>query len=169
MKELVLIRHAKSSWKDTSLNDFDRPLNKRGKNDAPKMAKFLRKMIRNSPDLIISSPSKRTKLTLDFFLKEFDLEKSKDDNIIFEESIYEAPYTNLLKVIKNINEDKNIVFLFGHNPGLNDLTNYLIGNFKENIPTSGILKINFDINLWSEIEENSGKLEFFKYPKILDI
>lgn len=169
MKELVLIRHAKSSWKDTSLNDFDRPLNKRGKNDAPKMAKFLRKMIGHSPDLIISSPSKRTKLTLDFFLKEFDLEKSKDDNIIFEESIYEAPYTNLLKVIKNINEDKNIVFLFGHNPGLNDLTNYLIGNFKENIPTSGILKINFDINLWSEIEENSGKLEFFKYPKILDI
>ncbi len=169
MKELVLIRHAKSSWKDTSLNDFDRPINKRGKNDAPKIAKFLRKMIVNSPDLIISSPSKRTKLTLEFFLKEFDLEKSKDDNIIFEESIYEAPYTNLLKVIKNINENKNIVFLFGHNPGLNDLTNYLIGNFKENIPTSGILKINFDINLWSEIEENSGKLEFFKYPKILDI
>ncbi|WP_198306235.1 SixA phosphatase family protein [Arcobacter vandammei] len=165
MKELILIRHAKSSWKDTSLKDFDRPLNKRGEKDAPFMAKILKRLIK-SPDLIISSPSKRTKLTLDFFIKEF---KYKNEEIIFDKSIYEAPYINLLKVIKNIDNKNKIAFLFGHNPGLNDLTNYLIDNFTENIPTSGILKINFDVKSWENIEEKSGNLEFFKYPKMLSI
>ncbi len=165
MKELVLIRHAKSSWSDINLSDFDRPLNKRGKKNAPFMAKILKELVKN-PDFIISSPSKRTKSTLNYFIKEFDIKK---DKIIYDKSIYEAHFSNILKSIKEIKKENNIIFVIGHNPGLNELTNYLIGNFKDNIPTCGILKIVFDINSWDEIEENSGKLEFFKYPKMLII
>src|SRR5574344_281420 len=164
MKELILIRHAKSSWKDSSLKDFDRPLNKRGEKNAPKMAKILRKLVK-TPDLIISSPSKRTKQTLNYFVDEFNYK----NKIIFEDSIYEAPYSNILKIIQNINKKYNIVFLICHNPGLNDLVDFLLENFDENIPTIGLVKINFNVNSWDKIEKNSGNLEFFKYPKMLDI
>lgn len=163
MKSLVLIRHAKSSWSNPLLDDFDRPLNKRGIKNAPFMAKMLRKK-ELKPDLIISSPSIRTKDTLDFFIKEFDYKKE----IIFEKSIYEAPFENLLKVIKNIDDKHKTIFLFGHNPGLNDLTGFLLGEFKENIPTCGVLKIDFDTSKWEDIKEKIGILEFFIYPKMFE-
>lgn len=161
MKELILIRHAKSSWKDSSLDDFDRPLNKRGKENAPFMAKRLKEKGLN-PDLIISSPSLRTKLTLEYFLKEFNYKK----DVVFENSIYEAPYENLLNVIKNVPNSVNQLFFIGHNPGLNDLSDFLLGEFYENIPTSGVLKIVFYTDSWKEISKNNSKLEFFEYPKM---
>ncbi|MGJ0455304.1 histidine phosphatase family protein [Aliarcobacter cryaerophilus] len=163
MKELILIRHAKSSWSNPLLEDFERPLNKRGAKNAPFMAKILKQKEVN-PDLIISSPSKRTKDTLDFFIKEFDFK----NEIIFEESIYEAPFENILKVLKNIDDRYKTIFLFGHNPGLNDLVAFLLGSFKENIPTSGVLKINFDIKKWENLKEKIGILEFFIYPKMFN-
>ncbi|MCG3720172.1 histidine phosphatase family protein, partial [Aliarcobacter butzleri] len=128
MKKLVLIRHAKSDWSNPFLDDFLRPLNKRGKKNAPLMAKVLKeKNIR--PDLIILSPSLRTKQTLEYFIKELNY----NDEVRFEESIYEAPYENLLKVIKDIPNIHKIVFLIGHNPGLCDLTNFLVDKSFENI------------------------------------
>ena len=160
MKELILIRHAKSSWSNPLLEDFERPLNKRGAKNAPFMAKILKQKELN-PDLIISSPSKRTKDTLDFFIKEFDYKRE----IIFEESIYEAPYINILKVIKNIDDKHKTIFLFGHNPGFNDLTDFLLGRFEDNIPTCGVLKINFDTNYWKNISKDNSKLIFFNFPK----
>ena len=160
MKELILIRHAKSSWSNPLLEDFERPLNKRGAKNAPFMAKILKQKEVN-PDLIISSPSKRTKDTLDFFIKEFDYK----GEIIFEESIYEAPYINILKVIKNIDDKHKTIFLFGHNPGFNDLTDFLLGRFEDNIPTCGVLKINFDTNYWKNISKDNSKLIFFNFPK----
>ena len=117
-----------------------------------------------NPDLIISSPSKRTKDTLDFFIKEFDYK----GEIIFEESIYEAPYINILKVIKNIDDKHKTIFLFGHNPGFNDLADFLLGRFEDNIPTCGVLKLNFNISKWEDIKEKIGILEFFIYPKMFD-
>ena len=160
MKELILIRHAKSSWSNPLLEDFERPLNKRGAKNAPFMAKVLKQKEVN-PDLIISSPSKRTKDTLDFFIKEFDYK----GEIIFEESIYEAPYINILKVIKNIDDKHKTIFLFGHNPGFNDLADFLLGKFEDNIPTCGVLKINFDTNYWKNISKDNSKLIFFNFPK----
>lgn len=160
MKELILIRHAKSSWSNPLLEDFERPLNKRGAKNAPFMAKVLKQKEVN-PDLIISSPSKRTKDTLDFFIKEFDYK----GEIIFEESIYEAPYINILKVIKNIDDKHKTIFLIGHNPGLNDLSNFLLGEFKDNIPTCGTVKIDFDVKSWKDIGKENSKLVFFEFPK----
>lgn len=161
MKELILIRHAKSSWKNLSLDDFLRPLNKRGRRDAPFMAKKLKSLI-EKPDLIISSPSIRTKITLDSFLKEFDYK----DEIIFDKSIYEAPLENLLNSLKNSDNSSRTIFLIGHNPSFNSLADYLLGGFNENIPTSGIVKMTLDINSWSDLKENCGSLEFFIYPKM---
>jgi len=160
MKKLILIRHAKSDWSDPLLDDFDRPLNKRGLKDAPFMAKLLRKKGLN-PDLIISSPSLRTKLTLEFFIKEFDYK----NEVIFERLIYEAPYKNLLKIIKNVEKKYKTLFLVAHNPSLNDLANFLLGNFEENIPTCGIVQIDFDVKNWSDISKENAKLIFFEYLK----
>lgn len=161
MRELILIRHAKSDWSNPLLDDFERPLNKRGEKNAPFMAKILKKEIQK-PDLIISSPSFRTKLTLEYFLKEFEYK----GEVIFEKSIYEAPFENLLKVIKNIDDKYKTIFLIGHNPGLNDLANFLLGSFEDNIATSGVLKIDFDTNSWKNISKDNSKLIFFKYPKM---
>ncbi|HAC70737.1 MAG TPA: phosphohistidine phosphatase [Arcobacter skirrowii] len=163
MRELILIRHAKSDWSNPLLDDFERPLNKRGSKNAPFMAKILKKEIQK-PDLIISSPSFRTKLTLEYFLKKFEYK----GEVIFEKSIYEAPFENLLKVIKNVDDKYKTIFLIGHNPGLNDLANFLLGSFEDNIPTSGVLKIDFDTNSWKNISKDNSKLIFFKYPKMFE-
>jgi len=161
MKTLILIRHAKSCWDNPSLEDFLRPLNKRGKKDAPLMAQKLKdKQI--IPDLIISSPSIRTEQTLGYFLEKFNSNKK----VIFDENIYEAPYENLLQIIRQIDNLHKTIFLIGHNPGLNNLVNSLIDNFINNIPTTGIVRIDFDTGSWKEINRSNSKLIFFEYPKM---
>ncbi|WP_152633360.1 SixA phosphatase family protein [Aliarcobacter butzleri] len=160
MKKLVLIRHAKSDWSNPFLDDYLRPLNKRGKKNAPLMAKLLKeKNIR--PDLIISSPSIRTKQTLEYFIKKLNY----NDEVKLEESIYEAPYENLLKVIKDIPNIHKILFLIGHNPGLCDLTNFLVDKSFENVPTCGIVEIDFDVKNWKDISKENSNLISFEYPK----
>lgn len=160
MKKLVLIRHAKSDWSNPFLDDFLRLLNKRGEKNAPLMAKVLKeKNIR--PDLIISSPSLRTKQTLEYFIKKLNYK----DEVKLEESIYEAPYENLLKVIKDILNIHKTVFLMGHNPGLCDLTNFLVDKSFENIPTCGVVEIDFDVKNWKDISKENSNLISFEYPK----
>jgi len=160
MKKLVLIRHAKSDWANPLLDDFDRPLNKRGLKNAPFMAKLLKEK-GLTPDLIVSSSSLRTKLTLDFFIREFDYK----GEVIFERLIYEAPYKNLLKIIKNIEKKYKTLFLVAHNPSLNDLADFLLRSFEENIPTCGVVEIDFDVENWSDISKDNAKLICFEYPK----
>ncbi|MFY4856916.1 SixA phosphatase family protein [Aliarcobacter butzleri] len=160
MKKLVLIRHAKSDWSNPLLEDFLRPLNKRGEKNAPFMAKILEKKD-IKPDLIISSPSIRTKQTLEYFIKQLNYK----DEVRFEESIYEAPYENLLKVIKDIPNIYKTVFLIGHNPGLCDLTNFLVDKSFENIPTCGIVEIDFNVKNWKDISKENSNLISFEYPK----
>lgn len=158
--KLFLIRHAKSSWEDLTLEDFLRPLNKRGVKDASFMAKLLKEK-NIKPDLIICSPSVRTKLTSEFFIKELDFE----NEIIFEKAIYEAPFEKLKKVLNNIDDKYKTIFLIGHNPGLCDLANSLCKDYFENIPTCGIVEIDFDTNSWKNIQKENSKLICFEYPK----
>lgn len=150
MKTLYLVRHGKSSWKDLSLKDFDRPLNKRGKKDAPFMAELLKeKGIR--PDIIISSPAKRARKTAEEFAKAL-----KVGNIVFDEKIYYEDESDLLKIIDKAAKKHDTVFIFGHNPTLTDTANSLIEEEKiDNIPTTGIAIINLE----------SKKLIGFEYPK----
>lgn len=160
MRQLILIRHAKSSWSNPSLDDFDRPLNKRGKRDVPFMARLLSgKNIH--PDIIISSPAKRTKLTALEFAKQLGIESNA---IQWNDKLYLASLTTLLKILKKLDDNVKIVLLVGHNPGLTDLHNFLCKQEIDNIPTCGIVSMKTD-KKWSEISSKYFELDFFEYPK----
>ncbi len=159
MKKLYIIRHAKSNWNDSGLSDFERPLNKRGEKDAPFMAKKLKEK-GVSADIIISSPAIRAKTTAVIIAKELLLSKK----IVYDENIYEASSDILFEIIKNIDNTHNSAILFGHNPGLNMLMDSLV-NVYDNIPTCGVVEIEFKCEKWSEISALNSKLISFNYPK----
>ena len=161
MKTLILIRHAKSSWDDPLMEDFDRPLNDRGKKNAPFMGKILKKE-NILPDLIISSPAKRAITTARKMAEEIGYPK---DKIQIESRIYESSVKDLLQIINSIHNDYKRVFLFGHNPTLTDFLNYLTDAGIGNIPTCGVAQIEFPFNLWNEISRETGVLKRFEYPK----
>ena len=161
MKYLYLIRHAKSSWKDLSLRDYDRPLNSRGKRDAPFMGQKLHEL-NFIPDYVISSPAKRAKLTAIEICNAISYPLNE---IIWEQKIYGASCSCLLNIMTNINGDKKTVCIFGHNPTLTDFCNYLSGSDIYNIPTCGIAEISFDTDHWSNISKELGELKRFDYPK----
>jgi len=161
MKTLYLARHAKSYWKDQSIPDFDRPLNNRGKRDAPFMGKVLNdKKIK--PNLIISSPAKRTKKTAIEIAAKIGYPEKK---ILFNEDLYEASSNTIIKVLNKIDERYNSVMIFGHNPGLTVLNNQVSNNYIDNIPTCGIVALQLD-KKWSELNKNTCKFLFFEYPKL---
>ncbi len=160
-KKLFLIRHAKSSWEDSSLSDTERPLNNRGMLDAPFMAKLLRKK-EFKIDAIYTSHALRAVKTAEYFSKELKLSKEK---IIIDEKIYEARIRELSCVVNNISEDYSSVIIIGHNPGLTSFANFLGDKYIDNIPTCGIVGFEFNMNLWKEIERGEGKIFLFEYPK----
>lgn len=161
MKKLFLIRHAKSSWDDQGLTDFERPLNKRGMRDAPFMAELLKKE-KIKPDIFISSPAVRAFSTAEKFAEELDF---PIDKILVEKSIYLCGIKELESIVQGISDRYNIVFLFGHNPGLTDYANHIGDEFIINIPTCGIVGIEFDLKSWRSIERGSGKTFLFEFPK----
>ena len=159
MKKLYLIRHAKSSWKDLTLSDFDRPLNKRGKRNAPFMAKRL-KQKNTIPDIIISSPAKRAKKTAQAIAEELN-----HQNIIYDKKIYDSHFDTIDSIVKSLDDKLDIVFLVGHNPSLNTFVeDYL--DFWDNIPTCGIIAVEFTTNSWKKIAYDNANLLSFEYPKM---
>jgi phosphohistidine phosphatase len=161
MKRLTLIRHAKSSWKYPKLADSDRPLNKRGKHDAPMMGGRLAAR-KQFPDLIISSPAKRAILTAQAIAKELGY---SPDKIREKKRVYLASVEELIGVINKIDDKYNHVMLFGHNPGFNELSLYLTGHKVENIPTCGVFCIDFGIGSWKEVAMGKGRFVYFDFPK----
>ncbi len=163
MKRIYIIRHAKSSWSDLSLDDFDRPLKKRGKEDIKNIAQWLKKE-GIKPDKVISSPAKRAVKTLKILETVLNIKK----NIInFDKNIYEAHVGYLIKMIEKLDNRYNNVFIIGHNPSLSELSEYFTDTIITNIPTSGVMAIEFEIKKWSEIKNKKGKILFFIYPKKL--
>jgi len=160
MKTLILLRHAKSSWDFPQLNDYDRPLNDRGKRDAPRMAKWLSTQDVEF-DSIISSGAERAKNTAIAFQAILNIPMKIDDQL------YHAGKSKLLNIIKQTDNTVNSLLLVSHNPGLNDLADYLLSGFPDNIPTTGIVSLNLDIKKWSEISSKNISLHFFQYPKNL--
>ncbi len=161
MKTLYIIRHAKSSW-DGIEDDFDRPLNSRGKSNAPMMGHVLfNKNIK--PDLIISSPALRAKTTALLIAKEIGYDK---DSMIFNETIYESSTQNIIDIINHISDEVDSLAIVGHNPALTDVINVLSGSGRlDNLPTMGVFAVKFDLNSWKEVNYNSGEPLFFEYPK----
>jgi phosphohistidine phosphatase len=161
MKVLILVRHAKSSWDDPGMTDKERPLSNRGKRDAPEMGERLKKQ-GIIPALMICSPAKRAKSTAKKFAKQLSYPKEK---IRIEEGIYEGSQEDLLVLIKNLQTNPDSVMVFGHNPVITEFANALSGINIHNIPTCGVVSIQFDINEWQQIDYKKGKLVFFDYPK----
>ncbi len=160
-KRLYLIRHAKSSWKDMNLSDFDRPLNKRGQKDAPFMGERLHKY-KVKPDLILASPANRALKTAKLIAKEVHYKK---ENIKQDKRIYGADVPELLEIIRMTDNQYDNIFLIGHNPGLTLLAEYFSGLQVQNIPTCGIFCVEFQVGSWKHIEEKRGALVFFDFPK----
>jgi len=164
MKKLIIIRHCKSSWSDLSLNDFDRPLNNRGVQDGNLMSKELSKKIDNV-DLLISSSSKRTRLTADFFIESIKINK-----ISFIDDLYHSSSENIINKLKKISNTHESIMLIGHNPGLTDLVNKLTSINLYNLPTCGVAIVNLNIKNWDLIKNFSeNDLEWMKFPKQLKL
>ncbi len=164
MKLLILVRHAKSDWEDNTVKDFDRELSSRGNRTAPKMANHL-KNDGFAPDLIISSPAQRAKSTTQHIVEQLDFDT---DKLLFEEDVYDASVRVLLRIINELPDNCNTVALVGHNPGLTYLSELITGEEIGNIPTFGVVKINFDFDNWNLVSQDSGNLDNFIYPKMFD-
>lgn len=161
MKKLLLLRHAKSSWEDTTLPDFERPLNERGQRAAPLVGKFMRER-QLRPELVISSPAKRTRETIALVLDAAQLATETR----YDERIYEATLARLLEVVSQIEDEKREVMLVGHNPGFENLLERLTGENKR-MPTAALALIRLDAEKWSEAAAKGGRLEWLVKAKEL--
>jgi phosphohistidine phosphatase len=157
MKTLILLRHAKSSWDFPDLSDHDRPLNNRGKKDAPLMAEVLKKK-NIAIDLIISSTSKRTMETAKVFANTLNLK------IIEDRKLYLASELDIKRIINEIDEQYNNVILVGHNPGMMNLINRVSNARIDNLPTSGMLGLSIKEN-WENFGTEICEILFFEFPK----
>jgi phosphohistidine phosphatase len=161
MKTLLLIRHAKSSWEQAGQSDIDRPLNDRGKKDAPEMAKRLKeKGIRI--DRFISSPAKRARATAKYFAKEYDVKK---DDIRLVEELYMASPAAFAEAIAMLDNDHDTVALFAHNPGISEFAATLTEVKVDDMPTCAVFAVQVDTGSWSDFNQAEKKFLFFDYPK----
>lgn len=161
MKTLLLIRHAKSSWDDPSLSDFDRTLTERGKSDAKMMAKRIKEQSIDI-DSFVASPAKRAKKTAKIFMKKF--KKDVEDMLLIPD-LYEASVGNFYATIENLEDTKNVVAVFAHNPGITEFVNSLQCSPVYNMPTCAVFALKIITNQWKDFREAEKQFLFFDYPK----
>jgi len=160
MKNLIIIRHAKSSW-EHQVSDFDRPLKNRGIKDAKLIVDHVKNKI-FIPDLILCSDSKRTISTAKIFIKNLDFQ---DAELQFRHDLYAFSVGNLIEKIKDCNDSVNNLMLFGHNHAITDFTNTFGSRHFENVPTCGLVHLRFNIDSWKNL--NKGETIFSIFPKDL--
>jgi phosphohistidine phosphatase len=161
LKSLLVVRHAKSSWEWDDLNDFERPLNERGKRDAPVMAQRLL-AASAVPDLLLSSPAKRARKTALLFAKEFGM---PEEGILFKSELYHAPVEVFYEVIHKMDDQVNTLAVFSHNPGITAFVNEFTPVKVDNMPTCGIYAIRIKAERWSDFRKADKDFWFFDYPK----
>jgi len=161
MKQIFLIRHAKSSWEQPGLADHDRPLNERGKRDAPFMAQLLCSSGLRV-DGMVSSTAKRARKTAREFARAYGHKKSF---IQLEESLYHAYPVEITRLVRRLPEEWNTVLLFGHNPGFTDLSNLFLGDYIDNVPTCGVVGASSEVNSWADWKPERARRHLFYYPK----
>ncbi len=159
MKQLFLIRHAKSDW-STSLSDYYRPLNKRGLTDAPKMGKRIHGLFGN-PDVIISSGAKRAFHTAELFVQELDFDIKK---IHRNDQLYHASSENIIEVIQGIDEQYEMAMLFSHNPGISQ-TVYSLTDHYIDMKTACVVGIKKDTNSWQDFRPGTCHVFTHIFPK----
>jgi phosphohistidine phosphatase len=163
MKQLFIIRHAKSSWDIGVLNDFDRSLNQRGHTDAPAMAKRL--IDKNiAIDLFVSSTAKRAFTTAAYFAEAFH----KEEKVILKvDELYHAMPAVFYKTIGGLSNEFNSVALFSHNPGITEFVNELTKTQIDDIPTCGIFAVSVHCQSWGDFKSAKKEFLFFDYPKAI--
>ncbi|HLL75148.1 MAG TPA: histidine phosphatase family protein [Pyrinomonadaceae bacterium] len=162
MKTLLLLRHAKSSWKVADQPDFERPLNGRGEKSAPLMGRYLRKQ-KIEPNLILCSPAERARQTAALFTEAAGL----DSELRYDERIYEASALRLLEVVAQADESADTVLLVGHNPGFEELLSLLTGEVRL-MPTASLAKIDMSVDKWGKVKEQTGRLDWLVRPRDLE-
>lgn len=160
MKELIVVRHAKSDWGDSSIDDHDRPLNSRGESTAPKMAQLLADKLQQEGaivDAMVTSTALRAKTTAKFFVdaldfSEADLERSHDG--------YLASADQWLRIVAGVDEECQRVVIFGHNPGFHFLVNELVSkeDWIDHMPTCAVARIAIDSDTWGAVGQGDGRL-----------
>lgn len=162
MKHLILVRHAKSSWNDQAQRDIDRPLNERGRMDAPIMADRLGERGAH-PQRIICSPALRTITTAEIFAKRLTIPQ---ELIHFERQIYLAGSAHLLQLIRQQDDKIDSVMLIGHNPALTDFFNDLCKEATlDNMPTCCVAELALPVDSWAKVELSQAELKHIDYPK----
>jgi len=160
MKTLFLVRHAKSSRDDPSLADRDRPLDDRGRQDAPKMGKRLaRRDVK--PDLVLSSPALRALTTAQLFAEAVGYQPK---DIVTDDRLYASSADDLLAVIRALDKKLDRVMLFGHNPEFTDLAHRLSSEIID-MPTCAVVELDFDTKTWSDVGKVKLAKVIFDYPK----
>lgn len=161
MKTLTIVRHAKSSWKDTSLSDRKRPLNKRGERDAPIMGKRIHEHgIR--PSLIVSSPATRAWRTAKIIAREINYPR---EFLQREDRLYLASLDEILDTVVAQDNSFNNLMIVGHNPGMTDFANFLVPGLTYNVPTAGVVSVEIDQDDWSLYERPKARLLVHDWPK----
>ena len=161
MKSLFLTRHAKSSWDHPGLSDIDRPLNSRGKKAAPRMGELIHKK-KDIPNILISSPAHRAFSTAKAFAETFGY---IENDIIINNTIYGAGPYQLLDIVKDQDDLYHSIMLFGHNPTFTTFANMLSNENIFNVVTCGVVRIDFNIQNWVDIDYGSGSMIYYEYPK----
>jgi len=160
MKNLVLVRHAKSDWGNPALNDFDRPLNRRGMKNAPLMGRRLRQM-NVSPERVISSPARRARDTAQLLAAELGVAETE---ILFEPRIYDAGVADLVEIVRTLDDAWDQVLLVGHNPGISELASLLGDVDHGHLVTCAAVGLAFGPDTWSRAV-SGGRTLFHDYPK----
>lgn len=158
---LSLVRHAKSSWRFRHLDDFRRPLNKRGLRDCARMPKLLTRRI-PKPDLMISSDAVRAVQTTQALADAFEL---FDERIVLDPEIYLADVKTLMRRIRSVRDSTNHVMLVGHNPGLTELCNHLLPAPVADLPTLAVAVLRVECASWTGLTRGGAKLEKLLQPK----
>lgn len=153
MKTVVLIRHAKSSW-DYDVTDLDRPLSQRGYADAILVSKGF-SAYNFVPDAIYSSPANRASTTCQVFMEQLAL---KTQLLTIDEQLYDFGGNKVRRFIKALDDKLEKVMIFGHNHAFTSLANSLGANDIDNLPTSGLVMIQFDVDHWEHISQGTTKL-----------
>ena len=162
MKKILLVRHAKSSWTDFSIRDHDRPLNDRGHQDAPVMAKKI-KELEFKPESIYTSTAKRAKDTAKYFATTLQVE---NNHFHLLPRLYHPTPETILDVINKAADEYKSIAIFCHNPGVTHFASHILNKYIDNVSTCGIIVISSDVNQWSEVNSNNLHFINYFYPKM---
>lgn len=163
MKNVLLVRHAKSSWSNQGLDDKDRPLNKRGQRDGPFMAAHSRHLGFRI-DSILSSPANRALTTAKFFKSEYQAET---DDISIESDLYFGSESDWLHLINELPEDTKFPAFFSHNPTITIMANMFAKSILDNVPTCGVIHLQSAASTWQEFDTNNTVMANYYFPKLV--